>query len=71
MSTQPEPPSDRETFESASRIARPGLARELWDFVRTNRKWWLAPILVVLGLLGLLVLLTSGTSVAPFIYTLF
>ena len=35
------------------------------------KKWWLGPIVLMLGLLGLLVVLTQGTAVAPFIYTLF
>lgn len=47
-----------------------GLLREFWDFLRTNKKWWLAPIVVVLLLVGVLVLL-SGSAMAPFIYTLF
>ncbi len=49
---------------------RGGLPRELWDFIKTNKKWWLLPILVVFLLLGLLVVLSS-TGLAPFIYTLF
>jgi hypothetical protein len=47
-----------------------GFLRELWGFLSQNKKWWLLPILVVLLLFGLLVLL-SGTGLAPFIYTLF
>jgi drug/metabolite transporter superfamily protein YnfA len=47
-----------------------GVVRELWLFLRDNKKWWLLPILVVLLLFGLLVLL-SGSGAAPFIYTLF
>jgi hypothetical protein len=46
------------------------LVVELIDFLKSNKKWWLAPILVVLLSLGLLLLL-SGTAAAPFIYTLF
>lgn len=46
------------------------LPGELWAFLRHNKKYWLAPILIVLLLLGLLVFL-SGTAAAPFIYTLF
>lgn len=45
--------------------------RELWAFVRARRKYWLIPIFVVLALLGGLVVLTQGSAVAPFIYTLF
>lgn len=46
------------------------LVGEFIDFVKHNRKFWLIPILCVLGLLGLLVVL-GGSSAAPFIYTLF
>jgi hypothetical protein len=44
---------------------------ELWRFMRVRKKYWLAPILIVLGLFGGLVVLTQGSAVAPFIYTLF
>jgi hypothetical protein len=47
-----------------------GLLYELWDFLRTSKKWWLMPILVALLLLGALIIM-SGTAAAPFIYTLF
>ena len=47
-----------------------GLFREFWLFLRYNKKWWLTPILLVLLLFGLLIM-ASGTAVAPFIYTLF
>jgi len=50
---------------------RLSLARELWLFLRVRKKWWLAPIFVVLGLLGTLVVVTQGSAVAPFIYALF
>jgi hypothetical protein len=46
------------------------LARELLDFLRETRKWWLAPILICLLLLGLLVLFGGGAA-GPFIYTFF
>jgi drug/metabolite transporter superfamily protein YnfA len=55
---------------AASNQARGGLWRDLWGFLRENKKWWLLPIIVMLALFGLLVFL-SGTGVAPFIYTLF
>lgn len=45
--------------------------RELWRFMRVRKKYWLLPILLVLALLGALIVLTQGTVVAPFIYTLF
>ena len=44
---------------------------ELWKFIRVRKKFWLAPILLVLALFGGLIVLTQGTAVAPFIYTLF
>lgn len=47
------------------------ILREFWQFLRVRKKFWLLPIVVVLGLLGLLVVLTQGSAVAPFIYTLF
>ena len=48
----------------------PGLLSDLWDFMKTSRKWWMLPMILMLLLLsGLLVL--SHTAVAPFIYSLF
>ncbi len=48
----------------------PGLVREFFDFLRTNKKWWLTPIILTLLLVALLVILGS-TAAGPFIYTLF
>ena len=45
--------------------------KDLWDFMRVRRKFWLAPIFIVLLLLGGLIVLAEGTAVAPFIYTIF
>ncbi|WP_173865168.1 DUF5989 family protein [Thiohalocapsa sp. ML1] len=47
------------------------LLQDLWQFMRVRKKFWLAPIIVVLLLLGGLVVLAQGSAVAPFIYTLF
>ena len=47
------------------------LAAEFWDFLRQRKKWWLAPIVIVLALFGALIVFTQGSAVAPFIYTLF
>lgn len=44
---------------------------ELWAFMRERKKFWLLPILLVLFLFGTLIVLTQGSAVAPFIYTLF
>jgi len=47
------------------------ILKELWDFLKIRKKWWLTPILVILILLGLLIVFTESSAVAPFIYTLF
>jgi hypothetical protein len=47
------------------------LLKDLWAFMRERKKFWLAPIIIVLLLLGALIVLTQGSAVAPFIYTLF
>jgi len=44
---------------------------EFLDFLKTRKKWWLAPIVIIMLLMGSLILLTEGSAVAPFIYTLF
>lgn len=44
---------------------------ELWAFMRARKKFWLLPILIVMAVFGVLIVLTKGTAVAPFIYTLF
>jgi hypothetical protein len=48
-----------------------GILSELWAFMRVRKKFWLAPILLMMLLLGGLIVLTQGSAVAPFIYTLF
>ena len=53
-----------------AREGRSSLVGEFWSFLKENKKWWLAPILISILGLGLLVLL-GGTAAAPFIYTLF
>jgi Family of unknown function (DUF5989) len=58
-------------FEQAARNpGRSNLASEFWYFLRSSKKWWLLPILLIIFLFGVLVFL-SGTAAAPFIYTLF
>jgi hypothetical protein len=44
---------------------------EVWQFMRHHRRYWLAPIVVVLLLVGLLLIVAKGSVIAPFIYTLF
>ena len=45
--------------------------KELWTFLRVRKKYWLVPIFLALAILGGLIVLTQGTVVAPFVYTLF
>lgn len=47
------------------------MVKELWMFMRVRKKYWLLPIMVMMLVLGGLVVLTKGSAVAPFIYTLF
>lgn len=46
-------------------------AKEFWSFLRVRKKFWLLPIVVIMGLFGGVVVLSKGTVVAPFIYVLF
>ena len=52
-------------------MSKLGVVRQFWEFTRYNKKYWLAPILIVLVLVGLLLVFTQGSALAPFIYTLF
>jgi len=45
--------------------------RELWQFLKVRKKFWLLPIIIILLLFGVLIVLTTGTAIAPFIYTIF
>jgi hypothetical protein len=45
--------------------------RELWSYMRVRRKYWLLPIMIAMALLGVLIVLSQGSAIAPFIYTLF
>ena len=71
MTQQEDPKQTKDDFASqAATRDGGGIVAEFWDFLKENKKWWLAPIIIsVLGL-GALVLL-GGTAAAPFIYTLF
>lgn len=44
---------------------------ELWEFMKARKKFWLLPILIMMALFGGLVVLSQGSAVAPFIYTIF
>ncbi len=45
--------------------------KDLWGFLKVRKKFWLLPLLIILLLFGVLIVFTSGSAVAPFIYTLF
>ena len=47
------------------------LIKDIWDFLRVRKKYWLLPIVIVLVLFGGLIILSQGSAVAPFIYTIF
>ncbi|MDC0946222.1 DUF5989 family protein [Nitrospinaceae bacterium] len=59
MTNQPDPDS------------KLSIISEFWDFLKTRKKWWIGPIVLIMLLMGLLIVLTEGSAVAPFIYTLF
>ena len=50
-------------------MANASLLRELWAFMRAQKKWWLLPIIVVMLLVGALLVFAQGSALAPFIYT--
>jgi len=52
-------------------VSNLNLVRELWEFIRVRRKWWLVPLLVVLLLVGILLVFAETSALAPFIYTIF
>ena len=54
-----------------SAMGKTHVLREFWQFLKVRKKIWLAPIVVVLVLLSLLIVLTQGSALAPFIYALF
>jgi hypothetical protein len=48
-----------------------GILYEFWEFLKFRKKWWLLPIMVFLVLFGALIILSQGSAIAPFIYTVF
>lgn len=63
------PPHDRERLPGPEE-RNVGLIREMWELIRHNKKWWLAPIILALLAIGVLAVLGSS-SLAPFLYPLF
>lgn len=64
------PDTEPSAFSKKAKGKQRGAVAELWLFLTQNKKWWLAPIVIVLFAVGLLAVL-GGSGVAPFIYTLF
>ena len=54
-----------------SKSGRLSIFTELWSFMKVRKKWWLGPIVFTILLLSVLIVLTEGSAVAPFIYALF
>jgi hypothetical protein len=64
------PSKEKREFEDLADEASPSFVAEVWHLVSSDKRWWLAPVLIGILILGALVMLT-GSGVAPFIYTLF
>ena len=61
----------RNTVKVEILMSRLKIMVEFWEFLREQKKFWLIPIVVILGLLGILVVFSQSSAVAPFIYTVF
>lgn len=48
-----------------------GIVGEFWSFLQARKKWWLAPIIIMMVLVGALLVFAQGSALAPFIYTIF
>lgn len=47
------------------------LTKDIWDFLKTRKKYWLAPLIITIVIMGALIVFTQGSVVAPFIYSIF
>ena len=52
-------------------MSKLSIIKEFWEFLKARKKWWLAPIVIFLFVLGALIIFTEGSAIAPFIYTIF
>lgn len=52
-------------------MSNTSLLGEFWAFLKVRKKWWLAPIIIVMVLVGTLLVFAQGSALAPFIYTIF
>ena len=61
----------KECFKEVYQMSRSRVVNELWQYMRENKKYWLAPIIIVLVMIGVLLAVAGSSALAPFIYTLF
>ena len=61
----------RNNFRIGEKVSKASILFEFYEFLKERKKWWLAPIIIFLVLFGTLIVLTEGSALAPFIYTLF
>jgi hypothetical protein len=52
-------------------MSQTGIAREIWNYLKVRKKWWLLPIIIMLLVVGALLIFAQGSVLAPFIYTVF
>lgn len=52
-------------------MSKIAIVAEFWEFLKVRKKWWLAPIVILLVLLSFLIIFTEGSALAPFIYAIF
>ncbi|MDP8211815.1 MAG: DUF5989 family protein [Candidatus Zapsychrus exili] len=52
-------------------MSKLSILKEFWDFIRIRKRYWLLPIVIILGILSLLIVITQSSALSPFIYTLF
>jgi hypothetical protein len=52
-------------------MSKSGIVKELWDFIKVRKIWWLAPVIILLLLLGAFIFVAENSAVAPFIYAVF
>jgi len=57
--------------QDRKKMSKIEILSEFWDFLKVRKKWWMAPIIILLALFGALIVLIEGSAIAPFIYTLF
>ena len=58
-------------LKNPSNLKNMEFLKDLWDFLRVRKKYWMIPLIIILIILGALIVLSTGTAIGPFIYTLF